>query len=211
MPLPPSSPLKELLGLYSQAQHGEYNIGEFLQRHPDLCDRLGVLDITRDDAELALQLAGAVGRYKTHASKVQRDGRTDRAGQAARRLVGSARRDGGRVVLDVDLLLGDLLADASRKYICFELDEACVDVHRHALVRARVPMRSFHDVLAYVDPTGLHLRWRAGRGGLNLQPQQRDRGAPALLVDLRAPAEVLHAHCRQPVRVGDILADMAFI
>lgn len=210
MRLRPSDPIKELVALYSRAQHSEHNIGEFFGRHPALRDRFGVPDVTGDDAELALQLAVAIGRYKKATVKAQQEARAERAVRAVRRLIGAARRCGERVDLDIDVLLGDVLIDTSKEYICFELDESNVDVPRHSLARARGPTRSFDDVIAYVDRSGLHLRWRAGRGGLNFQPQRRERGAQVLVVDLRAPLAGPASRC-ELIREGEILADMALI
>lgn len=64
MPPRPSNTTRELLTLYARAGHGEHNIGAFFRDHPELAAGLGVLDLDRDDADLALQLAPTIGKYK---------------------------------------------------------------------------------------------------------------------------------------------------
>lgn len=211
MPRQPSNATKELLRLYALAAPGEYNLPKFLQEHPELRSELGVaLDGERDDAGLALELAPVIGRLRQRAASVQAAERAERAEAAARRLSASAVHRDGRVEFDADVLLGDLLADSGRKYVGVELDGARVLVLRSTLAKARACLRIHLDLAGFADEAGLHLVWRAGRGGLNLRPQQQERGAGVLLVDLRRPRlHVARERTRQAPRIlGDILGEL---
>ena len=207
----PNSATKELLRLYALAATGEYNLTRFFDDHPDVRTDLGVaLDPERDDAALGLELAPVVGRLRHRTASVRAAEQAQRAEAAARRLSATAVHRDGRVEFDADVLLGDLLADAGKKYIGIELDGARVLVLRSTLTRARACLRIHLDLAGYADPAGLHLVWRAGRGGLNLRPQVEERGAGVLLVDLRRPR--LHAareRAHQPPAIlGDILGEL---
>lgn len=191
MPPRPSSDTRELLRLYSKANRGEHNIGAFLRERDELVARLGPLDLERDDADLALQLAPTIGLYKRRVAREHAGERETRAEGAARTLTASARHRLERVELDPDVLLGDLLADSSKKYVAFELTGVRVVMPRLLLLRARAALRGFPDVTACIDERGLRLSWRGGLGGLNFRPHPGERGAPVLLVDLR-PLERSH-------------------
>lgn len=194
-----------LVGLYSRAQVGEYNLSAFLRENPGVQARSGVRDINRDDAELAIQLGEFVGRHKYAERQLRRERLDERVDRAVRRLVTTARYEDVQVRLEADVLLGDLLA-TGRKYICFDLQQARVVLPRQALLRARKALRPFPDVVAYVDERGLHLRWREGRGGLNFPPQRQEQESTTL-VDLRP-----HALPKtEPVRLAEILADLALL
>ncbi len=210
MPSRPSSTPRELLTLYARAGRGEYNIGAFLREHPELAARLGGLDLERDDADLALQLAPAIGQYKRHVAHDQAGERGARAERAARALAGSARHRLERVELDPAILLGDLLADGSKKYIGFELTGVRVVVARQLLLRARMALRPFPDVTATIDEKGLRLGWRGGRGGLHFRPQLEERGAAVLLVDLRVPVQRRSPARSGPVLLAEVLANLGF-
>ena len=211
MPPRRSSEARELLGLYARARHGEHNIGAFLRERPELVARLGLVDLDRDDANLALQIAPAIGRYKRRLALDQAGERGARAEKAARALVASARRRLDRVELDPAILLGDLLVDAEKKHIGFELPGVRVVMARQLLLRSRAALRPFPDVAACIDQTGLHLTWRTGRGGLNLRPQLEERGAPILLVDLRAPTgRTSEVRRPGPVLLAEVLASLGF-
>ena len=205
-----SSTTRELLRLYSLAARGEYNLRQFLDERPDIIAQLGIdLDRSYDDAELALQIAPAVGRHKRWAARVKAGEHAERSAAAVRQLIATSRRAWDRVEVDADLLLGDLLADRSQ-YISFDLGEARVPILRATLVSARAPLRNFIDVAAYLDERGLHIRWRGGRGGFNFRPRVEERGAAVLDVDLR-PAPPRRRQLAGPVLLADVLADLGFI
>lgn len=201
---------RELLRLYSLASTGEYNLAQFLLGRPEFVALLDVsLDLERDDAELALQLAAAVGRYKRRAVHRASGDRTERVAAASRQLIATSRPRAGSIELDAKLVLGGLLADNTKKYIAFELIEGRIPILRAALVRTRAALRSFEDVTAFVDLHGLHFRWRGGIGGLNFRPQVQERGASFLHLDFRRP---LPARTRlpHPVRLADVLSELGF-
>ena len=81
----------------------------------------------------------------------------------------------GTVLLDQRLLLGDLLAHPTAKWICFEVNELAIVMSKQKLRAARPALRPFLDLAAYLDQQGLHFRWRGGRGGLDLFPHEVDR------------------------------------
>lgn len=206
----PSRSTRTLLALYTHAARDEFNIGPFLREHPELLARLDTaLDLAQDDATLALAFAPAVGRYKKYIATANMTERCMRADRAAAQLADAARHERDRVVLDIDLLLGDLLA-GRQKYIALELESARVSVLRHVLVRARGALRGFLDLLAFVDEGGLHFVWRAGRGGLNLRPQPEERGASALHVNLR-PRMPMRRAAGSPMPLGDVLVELGLM
>lgn len=205
----PSRASRDLLSLYKHARIGEHNIGGFLREHPELAARLGRLDLERDDAELALQLAPAVGHYKRSAARVHASERASRAEEAARLISARARHRDGRVELAPDLLLGALLVDSSRRYVAFNLVETRVLVSRQVLSRARSALLGFPDLSAYVDDRGLHFVWRGGRGGLNLLPQAQEVGAAVLEIDLSPPPS--RRELNRPLRLGEVLAELGLL
>jgi hypothetical protein len=69
--------------------------------------------------------------------------------------------------LDVDLLLGDVLVDQTRKWVTFEGEGLSVSIPRHLIAATRLVARQHLDLAAYVDEHGLHFRWRGGRGRYN--------------------------------------------
>lgn len=212
MPPRPSSEARELLTLYARAGHGEHNIGAFLRERPDLVARLGLVDLDCDDADLALQLAPTIGRYKRRVAHEHAGERAARAERAARELAASARHRLERVELAPEILLCDLLADGTKKYVGFELTGVRVVVPRQLLLRARAALRAFPNVAACIDEQGLHLTWRDGRGGLNLRPQLEERGSAILLVDLRARARrSWQAGHPGPVLLAEVLANLGFV
>lgn len=207
----PSSATKELLRLYALAAPGEYNITRFLDDHPEVREELGVsLDPERDDAGLSLELAPVIGHLRRRGASVQAAERAQRAEAAARRLSATSVHREGRVEFDADVVLRDLLADSGKKYIGLQLDGARVLILRSTLTRARACLRIHLDVAGYADAAGLHLVWRAGRGGLNLRPQVEERGAGVLLVDLRRPRlHVVRERAQQPPAIlGAILGEL---
>jgi hypothetical protein len=211
MPRRPSSTTREFLALYSRAGHGEYNLGAFLREHRELLASVDAqVDLEQDDAALALALAPFVGRYRKYMTRNSAAERNARAERAASRLAGSARHGSNCVALDVDVLLGDALA-GTHKYIALELDSVRVSVLRHTLLRARGALKVFPDLTAYVDERGLHLAWRAGRGGLNLPPQREEREALRLLVDLQRPRTPTQRGSGAPVPLAEVLVELGFM
>lgn len=139
---------------------------------------------------------------------------------AAEMLVGLSRWHEQHLALDAKIVLGGLLADRQRKYICFEVDGyAAVPVLRERLLRAKRALRPF-EVECYIDGRGLNFRWRGGRGGLLLTAQNVDTvDAQTVLrvVFVRPQPKLVE---RQPLRLptppasswlGDVLLDLAYL
>lgn len=90
------------------------------------------------------------------------------------------------VRLDVRLLLDPGLTCAPVTHVRFEGSGLDVAVAKQSLVDLRRHLPRFPDLCAYVDATGLHLRWRGGRGRLNFHPQPVPQTTPVLVVPLVA-------------------------
>ncbi len=103
-----------------------------------------------------------------------------RALEAASDLATSATEDGAARVLDARILFGDLLADAANKWIALTVGDVSLRVPRPTLARCAAVLRRRVERV-YVDADGLHMRWNAGRGGLNLVSQELPRGEDRVL------------------------------
>jgi hypothetical protein len=118
------------------------------------------------------------------------------------------------VMLDPAILLGDLLADDSLKFVAFDLDGAEVAVQRSVLVAAARVLRTRCDLSALVEPKGLHLRWGGSRGGINWYPrrvsaEERDL---VLRVELVRQPELAQATTRPSPRWSwDAFLEIAFL
>jgi hypothetical protein len=149
---------------------------------------------------------------------VRRTERAALAQLAAARLSDSIRWSGPAAVLDVALLLGPVLADASMRYVQFRAEHFDVAVATSTLrgvarVRPRLP-----ELVAWVDRHGLHFRWGVGRGGYNWKgviiPARLQ--AAVLTVRLRpAPKATEQPRCtpprRSPVHATSGLRDVSAI
>lgn len=141
----------------------------------ELCGPWRCRVATRNNDSALIRLASHYDR--AGASYSPRKGPTKRqkrsaAKEAAHRLAATAQRSGNVVALDAPTLLGDLLSDAAIKYV-FLGDEIDVQpfsrVHLSKVAAALRPMGPV--VASYdVEKAVLSLRWREGRGGLNLRP-----------------------------------------
>ena len=137
--------------------------------------------------------------------------------EAACALVGTSYWREGHLELDVNIVLGSLLADPARKAIQFEAEGlGTVAVLRSKLKEAARAL-VFADVRCFVDERGLNFRW--GRGGLLLISQDTERfEADAVLIiefprpqprrslSLVRPSAVAPL----PMRVGDVLIELGF-
>jgi hypothetical protein len=168
-------PLRELALLVRAPEPGSTNLGAFLADNASgLAQVLGVPagnlqeTSTLDDEELAPRVRRLLGRHRDALLQQDLDRRRQRSLEAAERLGGAARWTDLGAELDVDLLLGELLADRTRKWVSFTTDEGSATLIPRHLLAATVPLRRLHiDLAAVVDPDGLHFRWRGGRGGYN--------------------------------------------
>jgi len=118
-------------------------------------------------------------------------------------LQSSARTSHGAVHLSVAALFR-VNVNASRALLGFEFRGRVVHVRRTLLKKTRRALRYRGDVWAFLDEHGLHLRWRGGRGGLDLRaaaPGSRER--PAYVVRLDPPLAL------PPAQLGDVLRSLA--
>ena len=202
-------PLRELAQLVRYAEPGGTNIGSFVAEHASELAHLLQSDerelraaVREPDGVLVDRLRArlelALDRERQH--RAEQD--VDRAHGAARELGRTARWFERGVVLDVDVLLGDLLADPRCRTVAFKLPTVTVCITTGVLRRARPLKRVYIDLACCVDETGLHLRWKGGRGALNFYPTKTV--SDALVVQLPPPVR------RQPELIGDVLAGIGF-
>jgi hypothetical protein len=206
--------LSELVFLLRSPEHDSNNIGVYLAAHadvlgpvlrtaPEVLRRASTLTDERVVPELRRRVASVLGD-----DKVERAGAVSERSTRGARLLGQTVRWtelGG--VLDIDLLLHDVIADRQNKYVAFVRGEQPrVVVRRDTLARSTPLRRNVLDLVAFVDELGLHFRWKAGRGGLNLlsqvvPPADKSR---VLEVTLRPESDLRPSS----VRLGDLLHDM---
>jgi hypothetical protein len=134
-----------------------------------------------------------------------------RGARAAATLGATARWTEYGAVLDVELLLRDVLADRTKKYIVFQGTGVDVPASRKTLVQVASLRRLHIDLVAFVAGDGLHFRWKGGRGGYNWKPQvvhpaDADR---VLTVPLR-PAHPASVPARRGAWIGDVLRELGF-
>lgn len=171
-----------------------------LSGHADVCDRVRrLLDQTRRRTAIA------------HSAERER-----RSVEAAGRLVTGARWLDAGVELDPRVLLGDLLADPLRPWLGLVVDGSDVVIARARLRRVALALRPFPDVRASADSRTLRLRWREGRGGLNLHTQAAHVHDDSLVlrVVLERPAvqRVIAVEARPTAKrtwLSDVLAEVA--
>ena len=210
--------------LVAAAEPGTNNIGQYLAARahvlaPELAVPVATLVAAAlvTDEEIAPQLE-ALLRQRVEQSRTTRQvSAVERASTAASRISRSAIWERNLVRIDPALLLGDLLADTNHKYVAFSFDEHDITIDRAKLVDVSrvITSKTYPDRSAYLDASGLHLRWKSGRGGLNLVTQipgvlERDR---VLHVVLERPAVAMPI---VPVRrggawLGDILGEMGLL
>lgn len=171
-----------------------------------------------DGAELASRLRVLIREHQAEGRARRARLLKTRAESAARRLADSAEPVDRRVQLTVSLLLGELLHHPTAKFIGFELPG--VEPIYIAKSKLREVARTFRrvEVTAYLDASGLHFRWRGGRGGLDLCSRivsASDR-PHVLRVTWRSAVAPLPPRTRevaQPRRgawLGEVLAELGF-
>ena len=116
--------------------------------------------------------------------------------------------------LDTDLLLGELLADRTMKWVAFHEPAGFrVTFPRH-LVAATAPLRRLHmDLGACVDETGLQFRWRGGRGGYNWRPHEVHPSFANRVLEVPLAPKVVQRpeRGRAGAWVGQILQELGYI
>jgi hypothetical protein len=169
-------PLRELALLVRAPEPGSNNLGEYVADNAaELAQVLGIdprwLEAARatDDEEVVSRIRQLLARARDHGVQQDLERRRQRSLEAAQRLGATATwaPDLG-AELDVELLLGELLADRSKRWIAFTTAEAVATIIPRHLIAAAAPLRRLHlDLASWVDPQGLHFRWKGGRGGYN--------------------------------------------
>ena len=167
-------PVRELELLVRAAEPGTTNLGEFVADHAsELAQVLGMdarwLEAARatDDEQVVARIRQALVRARDQHVQSDLERRRQRSLEAAERLGATATwtPDLG-AELDVDLLLGELLADRTKKWVAFTTDQAEATIVPTRLIAATAPLRRMHlDLASYVNATALAFRWRSGRGG----------------------------------------------
>jgi hypothetical protein len=217
------SELAVLQKLVAAPEPGTNNIGTYLSsRAAMLAPALGVPVTSLEaaahvpDEEIAPQLQALLRQRLDRNKNTRQLGTIERAAMAAVRLSRTARWERNIVVLDPDLLLGDLVVDTSKKYVAFSFSEHDLTLERAKLadVARVITQKTYPDRSAFLDARGLHLRWKGGRGGLDLVTQvphvfDRDR---ILTVVIDRPVCLPLAPVRRGgARLGDILGDLGLL
>lgn len=114
-------------------------------------------------------------------------------------------------VLDVDTLLGELLADKTRKYIVFGLPGSNVAIDRCTLAQVAWLRRMFMDLAAWVDDDGLHFRWRGGRAGFNWRPQVVPDHQRHRVLDVSLCRPVRRPAAGRGAWLGEVLRDVGLL
>jgi hypothetical protein len=110
---------------------------------------------------------------------------------SATRLSDSARWSGASALLEVNVLLGPLLADRAVEYVAFTDNHFNIAIRTHTLRGVARLQSGLPELVAWVDRHGLHFRWGTYRGGYNWrhQPPLHRRRAAVLVVQLKKKVE----------------------
>lgn len=145
-----------------------------------------------------------------HAVVEVRDQRREIAAATARnaavQLGRTARWHERGVVIDEGLALGPLLADLRTKHVAFMLPFITVIIEVQVLRRARLLQRTHIDLACFIDGDGLHFRWKAGRGQLNLTSRKLVPDAIRAALEVPIPPPAQHQVPAFAGAVGEIAA-----
>jgi hypothetical protein len=215
-------PVRELALLVRAPEPGSNNLGEFVANNGnELAQALGVNPLqleaasALDDEDLAARVRPLLKRMRDRQVQQDLERRRARSLAAATRLGETARWTDLGAELDVDLLLGELLADRTKRWVAFHQPSGFrVTIARH-LVAATAPLRRLHmDLAASVGAAGLHFRWRGGRGGYNWRSAEVDqRFGDLVLTVLLAPRVALRVPERRRggAWLGQILRELGHV
>jgi hypothetical protein len=175
-------PVRELALMARAPEPGTTNLGEFCADHSaELAQWLGIdpcwLEGVRatDDEDVVQRIRQLLARARDQHVQQGLERRRDRSLAAAERLGATARWTDLGAELDMNLLLGELLADRTKKWIAFTADHGAQAVIPRHLLAAAAPLRRVHlDLAGWVDLHGLHVRWKGGRGGYNWRSHEVD-------------------------------------
>lgn len=142
--------------------------GESLARAAGLPPRGVDALLSRSDTDVIRGTARVLELARHRSRQESQERRLSKARDAATQLVVSARWKGDQAFLDHWLLLGELLS-APTKYFRFDMDGGHYFVDRARLVRLRPLAKRMDGLCAYLARDALCIRWKGGRGGLNLR------------------------------------------
>jgi hypothetical protein len=196
----PRSSLAELERLLRLAEPGSNNLGQYLaEAGEELAVRLGIdaeklAGLVRlPDEEIAPVLDRLFEHRATERGAARQVELQEVALAAAQRLGSAAIWTNDIAAIDVRLLLGELLLDASKSHLLFDAHGLCVEFQvslpRSLLINVARELGRRPDLVAAVDEQGLHLRWNGGRGGLNFFSRNipASERANVLLVHIAPP------------------------
>jgi hypothetical protein len=215
-------PLRELALLVRAPEPGSNNLGEYVANNAtELAQALGIdprwLEAARatDDEQVVSRIRQLLARARDHRVQQDLERRRQRSLEAAERLGVTATWTDLGAELDVDLLLGEVLADRTKRWVAFTTDQAVATIIPRHLLAATVPLRRLHiDLASWVEPQGLHFRWRGGRGGYNwraheVHPSLADQ---VLAVPLRPKTvTTVPERRRGGAWIRTILAEMGYV
>ena len=207
------SAVRQLAQLVRAPEPGTNNIGAFVIEHAEaLSPLLGLPEpaiaslVDVPDEVLVPELASRLANLRYADGERLARRAASLSLDAADKVAHTARRDQGRVIVDADILLGDLLADRTRRFVRFD-DEGSfsVAVPHDRLVESRVLRRMFIDLAAWVDQHGVHLRWKSGCGGINWKPVQVPPTPQDRVLTVAFHRRTYERDSRMPTLVGDVL------
>ena len=216
-------PVRALARLARAPEPGTTNLGEYVADNAtELAQVLGIdhrwLEAARatDDEQVVDRIRGLLTRARDRHVQQDLERRRQRSLEAAERLGATATWTPDLwAELDVDLLLGEVLADRTKRWIAFTTAEAVATIIPKHLIAATAPLRRIHlDLASYVDPQGLHFRWRGGHGGYNwraheVHPSLADQ---VLAVPLRPKAVIrVPERRRGGAWLGHILQELGYV
>jgi hypothetical protein len=211
--------LTELVTLLRVCEPDSTNLGEYVSAHADvlaglLRSSVGELrgaEKLRDD-----EVAPRLRRRLEALGHESRDERLARLSEVARRgavaLGATARWTDYGAILDIEVLLRDVLADPTRKFIGFQEPGGFDVAIGHKTLKRVASLRRLHvDLVAYVHACGLSFRWKGGRGGFDWRPQvvEEVEALRVLVVPLRRRHQAT-ARVRRGAWLGDVLRELGF-
>jgi hypothetical protein len=215
-------PLRELALLVRVPEPGSSNLGGFLADNASELAQVLELPVDKleaarviDDEELAPHIRQVLKR--AHDQHVQRDleRRRLRSLEAAGRLGASATWTDLGAELDVELLLGELLADRTRRWVAFTTDQNVARVIPRHLLAGTAPLRRIHlDLASWVDAQGLHFRWKGGRGGYDWVTREVPASVADLLLTVPLPPKTVITvpeRRRGGAWLGHILKELGYL
>ena len=214
-------PLRELALLVRAPEPGSNNLGEYVADNAaGLAQVLGIdprwLEAARatDDEEVVTRIRQLLVGARDRQVQQDLERRRQRSIEAAERLGASSKWTDVGAELDVDLLLGELLADRTKKWVTFSTNEGPATIIPRHLIAAAAPLRRIHmDLASFVDDKGLHFRWRGGRGGYNWYPRQVDArfADQVLTVPLARRRVHVPERRRGGAWLGDVLREIGYV